>query len=265
MNINKAVMTTNGPNIKFAVPFTKVDELRRVVSGFATMDNLDSHGDILTAEASNKAFTRFRGNVREMHAPIAVGKVLGFREETFFDPESEQLYNGIFVDTYVSTGAEDTWQKVLDGTLTGFSIGGRILDSTEKFDKNGEAPVRVVTDYELTELSLVDNPANQLCNVFAIVKSADGNSEVTGMAVDVRTENIFYCPTEGFAVVSKKDEATCAECSREMENIGWVESNATNKAETIKSLIADRNNSVSKFASGGIVTYPKVTHTQRIP
>ncbi len=47
------------------MPFSKVDKERRIVSGFASLDNLDKQNDIVTAEASMKAFAKFRGNIRE--------------------------------------------------------------------------------------------------------------------------------------------------------------------------------------------------------
>ena len=128
MNIEKLHWSTDGDRINFSVPFTKVNREKRTVSGFATLDNLDQTGDVVTAEASVKAFEGFRGNIREMHGPSAVGKMLSFRPESFYDPKTGDFYNGIYVDVYVSKGAQDTWEKVLDGTLSGFSIGGKIRE-----------------------------------------------------------------------------------------------------------------------------------------
>ena len=238
MEINKAVMTLDGNNLKLSVPFAKVDAERRTVSGFATLDNVDQQGDIVTAEASKAAFTRFRGNLREMHAPIAVGKVLDFSEEEFYDAQTDKTYRGIFVSAFVSKGAEDTWQKVLDGTLSGFSIGGKVLDAETVYEKAVDANVQVIKDYQLLELSLVDSPANQFANVFAITKSVDGEMMVKGIAVDVSLENILYCKTDKIAVASAREDAECAVCGNKMENIGWVESSASDKTEKIRDAVA---------------------------
>ena len=81
MEINKSYWHSDGDRISLSVPFFKVDEERRIVSGFATLDNIDRHRDIVDTDASLKAFDQFRGNLREMHQPIAVGKVTNFREE----------------------------------------------------------------------------------------------------------------------------------------------------------------------------------------
>lgn len=246
MDIIKSYWHSDGDRISLSVPFFKVDEERRIVSGFATLDNVDRHRDIVDTDASLKAFDQFRGNLREMHQPIAVGKVTNFREEQFFDKETGQTYRGVFVDTYVSKGAQDTWEKVLDGTLSGFSIGGNItkVDQVQK----GDDMIRVIKEYELVELSLVDSPANQLANVFAIQKSDDGNS-VTGIAVDLKMDNIFWCENDQIAVAKDTDSSQCLICETDMANIGWVESNDVAKNEEIGKAV-DRH--ISKAAPGSI-------------
>jgi len=142
MIINKAQWTTEGDNVRFSMPIGKIDQERRIVSGFATLDNVDKQNDIVTTEASMNAFKKFRGNIREMHQPSAVGKVVSFKEDRYFDPQTKKFYGGVYVSAYVSKGAQNTWEKVLDGTLTGFSIGGNITKSDDEFDE--EMNVRCV-------------------------------------------------------------------------------------------------------------------------
>jgi hypothetical protein len=168
MTISKAQWNTEGDNVRLSMPFSKVDQERRIVSGFATLDNVDKQADIVTTDASLKAFAKFRGNIREMHQPISVGKMVSFKEEKYFDPESKKFYTGVYVSAYVSKGAQSTWEKVLDGTLSGFSIGGRMNKYDDMYDEKMEKTVRVIKDYDLTELSLVDNPANQFANIMSI-------------------------------------------------------------------------------------------------
>ena len=108
MNIEKSQWSSNGDNLHLSIPFTKVNREKRTVSGFATLDNVDQTGDVVTAEASTKAFEGFRGNIREMHGSLAVGKMLSFKPETYYDPISKNFYNGIYVTTYISKGAQDT-------------------------------------------------------------------------------------------------------------------------------------------------------------
>jgi phage head maturation protease len=236
MEITKSNWTTSGNNIKLSIPFSKVDQSKRTVSGYATLDNVDSHGDIVSSEASLGAFMRFRGNVREMHQPMAVGKVVAFEPKSYYDPKEGKVYNGVYVTSYVSKGAQDTWEKVLDGTLSGFSIGGSIKESDNEVQEGSDTLVRVIKNYDLVELSLVDNPANQLANIFSIEK-VNGSMVMKGIAASVIPENIFWCSTDAIAITSENDTATCDNCSCNMEQIGWVESTDVSKAETIKTIV----------------------------
>jgi Caudovirus prohead serine protease len=163
--------------VSYGMSFVKIDKERRIVSGFATLNNVDRQKDIVTTEGSVRAFKRFRGNVRELHERKAAGKLISFGVEQYFDKISNKIYDGIFVRAYISKGAPDTWEKVMDGTLNGFSIGGDIVDSENTIDDNGNM-VRVIKDYELNELSLVDNPANTLANIMSIEKSHEHFSDI---------------------------------------------------------------------------------------
>ena len=155
--------------LSFPISFIKKEE--RVVVGIATSDNIDKSGDVVDFQASVSAFGNWQGNIREMHQPLAVGKAVGYRS---VDINHEgQNFKGIEVSAYISKGAEDTWQKVLDGTLSAFSIGGRIMERVEDEHRMFRGhPVSVVTEYELGELSLVDNPANPAANI-TLVKADD--------------------------------------------------------------------------------------------
>ena len=235
MNIQKVQWNNSESSVRLSFPITKVNKEKRTVSGFATLDNIDRHGDIVTAEASEKAFERFRGNLREMHAPIAIGKVLSFHPEEYFDKASGKTYKGIYVNAYVSKGAQDTWEKVLDNTLTGFSIGGNIVKSS--FDPNNEDSNRVIKEYDLMELSLVDTPANPLANIFSIQKNADGSMMLKGMAADTSVENVFWCNTDKIASSSTESARDCVICGSNMNNVGWIESSETEKGVAISKIV----------------------------
>lgn len=243
MKITKATWQTEGDTVRLSMPLTKVDKENRLVSGWASLDNADTQGDIVLAEASSKAFKRFRGNIREMHQPIAVGRMVDFKEDTFFDADGT-AYNGIYATVYVSKGAQDTWEKVLDGTLQGFSIGGNILEASNEFDKAAGKPVRFVKDYELVELSLVDSPANQLANIFSIEKAAGGEITMTGMVADQKSESVFYCETDSIAKTSDDESVECGICGTSMTNIGWFEYNdEAEKAAKVAEVVSKHNSS----------------------
>lgn len=160
-------------------PIVKVDQERREVWGYGTTEALDVQNEIVDYEASKRAFTEWTtkinqatqgkslGNVREMHGPKAVGKLIAWK------PDDER--RGIWVGAKISESSdgEDAWKKVNEGVLTGFSIGApkaeRVMETRVGFEK----PVMRVIGYNLSELSLVDNPA---CpeSFFAEVKDAGG-------------------------------------------------------------------------------------------
>jgi hypothetical protein len=218
------------------MPFSKVDKERRVVSGFATLDNVDKQADIVTTDASLKAFAKFRGNIREMHQPTAVGKMISFKEDKYFDPEAKKFYSGVYVSTYISKGAQDTWEKVLDGTLSGFSIGGKMNKWDDGYDEKIDSKIRIIKDYDLVELSLVDNPANQFANVLSVEK-VDGVDMIKGESLDTPIENVFWDAESGIVMLSENDSEVSPTSNAPMQNIGFVEKNDNEKTDMIKFLV----------------------------
>lgn len=248
MEISKSKWHINGAKgrISVSVPLTKVDTENRIVSGFATVDNLDLQGHIVTAEASRAAFEKFRGNVREMHQPIAVGRLLKFSTETIYDADADETYTGIYVDVYVSKGAQATWEKVVDGTLSGFSIGGEADDIEEVFDPTKKQMVMVVKSYGLNELSLVDSPGNQLADVYSIVK-------FDGPEVSSTKDKVFWCASDKIAVPAP-DSDDCPICKGRMSYIGWVEKTESEliKANSIKELVKNLTAPAEEEETGGV-------------
>jgi hypothetical protein len=232
MIINKAHWVTEGDSVRFSMPIGKIDQERRIVSGFATLDNVDKQNDIVTTEASLTAFKKFRGNLREMHQPSAVGKVVSFKEDRYFDPKTKSFYSGVYVSAYVSKGAQDTWEKVLDGTLTGFSIGGSIKKFDDEFNESLQKSVRVIKEYELSELSLVDNPANEFANVISIEKG-----QLSGYLAKAEIENVFWDDENDIVLISSSEVETSPHSGKPMQNIGFVEKYDLNNKEKIKFLV----------------------------
>jgi hypothetical protein len=252
MEITKANWTTDGDKFTVTMPMSKIDEENRLVSGWASLDNVDLQGDIVTAEASMKAFSRFRGNIREMHQPIAVGRMVDYKPDTWYNPADETFYNGIYVTARISKGAEDTWQKVLDGTLSAFSIKGPIIESEPVYAKPTDGntkdakTLRRVLDYDLEELSLVDSGGNQYANVVSIMK-VNGHNELSGTITDTKSENVFYCDKHSVAKTSTEDSEECLE-GHPMVNIGWIEYDDETKAAKVAEVIAKHNSAHTENA-----------------
>jgi hypothetical protein len=236
MTIAKAYWNTDGDAVRLSMPFSKSDREKRIVSGFATLDNVDKQSDIVTAEASVNAFKRFRGNIREMHQPSAIGKMVNFKEEKYFDPETQKFYRGVYVSAYVSKGAQDAWEKVLDGTYTGFSIGGKMLNWDDAYDEKMESEVRVIKEYDLVELSLVDSPANQFASILSVEK-VDGIDILKGIDADTVIENVFWDSQSDLVLLSDNEAELSPTTGEPMQNIGFVEKNDNEKKEMVKFLI----------------------------
>lgn len=190
-------------NLSFPIDMIKKEE--RIVTGIATADNIDKVGDVVDFEASLSAFKSWQGNIREMHAPIAVGKAISYKPIKIKGADGEQ-YNAIQVEAYISKGAESTWQKVLDGTLRAFSIGGKIIRKEMMQNKvhNGR-PVHVIKQYDLGELSLVDNPANAIAVIDLVKKADDGVLDYTlGGDVDVEKKQPIKDPKGGLTAAGRR-------------------------------------------------------------
>lgn len=249
----KARWDVDDKTIHLGMEFSKVDKSRRMVAGWATLDNVDTENDVVTSEASIDAFSRSRRNLREMHkADSAVGRIVSFKEDTFRAPDGK-TYNGIFVKVRVSEGAETTWLKVLDGTLNGFSIGGAIVEEEEVFSKDANTNIRKITKYDLNELSLVDNPGNQysdITNVFKFKKSADGSvTALSGMVEEHQVLNVFFCKEDEITQEKPDESSTCPVCSEFMDTIGFIE-NGSDRDKKVNAL-------VTKYRGGENMTIKK--------
>jgi len=222
---------TQSFNIVF--PFQKINEEQRIVTGIATADNVDYEDDRISFSGSLKAFSNWIGNIREMHSPLAVGKLVDYKAV----PVSYRgkVYNGIEVSVYISKGAEATWQKILDGTLRGFSIGGQSLDASMEYDENLQRQVRVINEYVLGELSVVDNPCNP-AGMFTMVKrlsdgslaydcSDDGSCELHDddefdETLDKAISDIDFTPTDSMAAAARRGLEWRAEYNRGGTSVG---------------------------------------------
>lgn len=126
--------------MKLFARIEKIDEEQRIVEGYATTEALDAQGEIVSKDAITNALPDYMkfGNIREMHQAKAAGVV----QATQIDEKGLRII-GKIVDN-------DAWIKVKEKVYKGFSIGGKMLE------KVGDT----ITSLQLTEISLVDRPAN---------------------------------------------------------------------------------------------------------
>ncbi len=248
----------SGADIAIGIPFEKIDVKNRTVEGFATLDNVDSAGEIVDFEASAEAFKHWLGNIREMHGPKAVGKALSVEERE--KEHNGQTYRGFYVKAYISKGAQDTWEKILDGTLKGFSLGGRVLEKRAEIVKGSDPyakrHVTRITKYTLNELSVVDNPANPLA-LFegverrSLIKFVDGvveTSDVLAKDDEFTETNIFYCETCDIAkTTTGGDECDCPICDTKMTHIAT--SYEAVEDDYIKKMVSDYKQNFEKLTN----------------
>lgn len=228
-NLAEVYVAEDGEHIAFGVPFSKIDIKDRTVEGFATLDNVDKAFDIVDFKASEEAFADWIGNIREMHGTKAVGKAIQIESKVL--EKDGKKYNGIWVKSRISKGAQDTWEKILDGTLSGYSIGGKILERKPEVVKNegkfSQARVNRITKYMLAELSVVDNPMNPLALFDGVAKGMliknDSDGLVAGEILG-EEKGLFYCNTCDIAKLDdfNSNEVECVTCDSKMSRIGDV-------------------------------------------
>ncbi len=167
------------------VPLTKVDESKREVWGVAAEEAPDKTGEIMDYAKSKPRFQEWSqqiakasggkslGNVREMHQPNAVGKLIDLQ----FDDTAKKIYVGAKI-------VDDTaWKKVSEGVYTGFSIGG---DYGEMW-RDVEHPTLKRYEAIPAEVSTVDNPA-MYGATFEMIR-ANGASELRKFAAPLKKED----------------------------------------------------------------------------
>jgi hypothetical protein len=167
--------------VSIAVPIQKsdVNAAARTVRGRMTQEVVDAHNEEIDFDSVVACLSTWRGNVREMHEPRAVGRAV---EIVVLDDE-----RAVEVESYISTGAEDTWQKCLDGTLGFYSIGG-IGNRVSGTRSDGTIGPRVLMQ-RINELSLVDSGACPTATI-AVVKLVGGTPVAQLAGREVRAADV---------------------------------------------------------------------------
>src|SRR5580692_8235006 len=155
------------------IPLTKVDEEKREVYGTATAELPDKSGEVFDYDSSLPYYKEWSGeiqkasggkslgNVREMHTNIAAGKLT----QIVFNDEQKQI------EVCAKIVNDSTWEKVLEGVLTGFSHGGEYIKTWKDPDNSK------LTRYTArpSEISVVDNPCLGAATFEVIKTDAQGN------------------------------------------------------------------------------------------
>jgi hypothetical protein len=169
-------------------PIEKKDAETRTIRGVMTSEVLDQQGDIVDYDAAKAAVQTWKGNIREMHDKT---KAVGKRVDVEFDDVNRR----IILEAQISKGAEDTWLKIQDGTLSMFSIAGPGERIAAK--ANGVDCFRVLMK-KLFETSVVDNGACPDAD-FDIVKALAAEDDAPVAKREISDKMRDTIPAEDFA------------------------------------------------------------------
>jgi hypothetical protein len=155
------------------IPLSKAYEDKRLVFGRATQQIVDRAGEMMDYDSSKPYFLEWSndfakrtngksyGAIREQHdSKRAVGKIV---EPLSFSDEEKAI------DICVKVVDDVAWNKVKEGVLTSFSIGGSY--GKQWVDEEGISRYTAIP----TEISLVDQPACSTATIQFI--KADGTTE----------------------------------------------------------------------------------------
>jgi len=185
----------------------------RFIAGYANIAGIvDEQGEVVTLDALKRAWQKWKATpeycfINLIHTNISLAKVVfesvidskGNEHRSGVDDKGLYLVGQVRDDVTIS---DDIWKKIERGEYRGFSIGGRNLNPQPAVcDVDG--CVREITDLELYEVSIVNDPANTV-SLFNILKQDD-------LAVLSKIANKFeeQITTEGIIKISKTRGENC--------------------------------------------------------
>jgi len=149
MDKNKVLYLNSAFTVKDATPATSdtIDSI--YIEGYASTNDVDRAGDVVSATVWERAMTNYLKN------PIILAN------HDYDDPCGRMVEHkidskGLWVKARISAAAE-IFNLVKDKVVTAFSIGFKIIDA----EYNSAAEVFLIKDIELIEISVVSVPCNQ--------------------------------------------------------------------------------------------------------
>jgi HK97 family phage prohead protease len=152
-------MKNTSMDLKFsffpALEIIKSDNVDKwIIRGYAATSDLDRQNDVISKEALDNAVENLKQNTtvfyEHKHDEPPVGKIVNAGVDS----------NGLWIEAFISKTRPDIWQLIQEGILNKFSIGGKLLKSSKKFDTKSKQEYNYVEDIEILEVSIVGLPAN---------------------------------------------------------------------------------------------------------
>jgi len=172
----------------------------RIIEGFVSTSHVDHYNDVITAEALAKSARDLLVNrtmLLNHNAATTIGRVL----------DSRVTDKGLWVMCRFTKAKayDDLWIQVQEGTLSKFSIRGRVLKSEYK-EIEGQGMRRFITEMALIEASIVSLAGNDNARVTeayisksivdSIFSACDNSAESTNQNITLESP-----------VVSKSEES----------------------------------------------------------
>lgn len=139
------------------------------ISGYASVfNNVDSHGDIILKGSFTKTIERIADrkinlySSHDMDARELLGTITMLREDDY----------GLYFEADISSApsAQDIAIKAKEGHLDEVSIGFFMLDSEYVKDEASGQSIRVISEIELVEISLVSRASNPKAKILQVKK-----------------------------------------------------------------------------------------------
>ena len=210
------------------------------IEGYATTDT-EIYGIRLTLDATKGAMTEYDQwrNVRFMHDMNPVGVVRDWRVDN----------GGLWVRVQVLD--EAAWEKVENGLVTGFSIGFGFELTDEIIDQWLDGDTITPKEYWLTEVSIVDRPADTECS-FSIVRRAEDANTGDANAREIVTA-VRAALTDFFRGFGKRPQAEggeeLADKDKERDLTAEVERLTTERDERDRALVEVREELAARDAA----------------
>ena len=169
------------------------DDENRLIQGYASVEIMDRQGDLVPIDAMQKAMVAYSMRGAPLlygHQNKPVGKVISWnvKEDSVYGVKAVEIV-GMINKGYKLE--DEVWKMIKEGTITGFSIGGTAVQvATEKTTEGVDA--RVLKEIELSEISLVVEPANQAAVITAhsMAKSLDPYENLTDEELDKKAQEV---------------------------------------------------------------------------
>lgn len=177
------------------------DENKRIIAGWASVMIKDLQGDIVPVDELERAMYSYMdrgGHIVFGHQNKPIGKVL--RWEVKEHPETKKPGLWIVAKIFDDYEIDDkVWEMIKQGKLKGFSIGGAGNPKKMVVKENGQTKeVDVISDVQLLEISVVEEPANPLAKIEYVNYFAKGN---------IDDMNVFEKRDDGWYELTKSGDA----------------------------------------------------------